>query len=52
MPRGWFGRKRVGWGLRPTLWQGLALTGLYILVVAVARALAERHLKDGTLAAA
>lgn len=29
----WFGRKRAGWGLRPTTWQGWALTGVYVLVV-------------------
>jgi len=32
MPRAWFGRKRIGWGLRPLSWQGWALTGLYILL--------------------
>lgn len=27
---GWFGRKRVGWGLRPTSWQGWLLTVVFI----------------------
>lgn len=45
MPRPWFGRKRIGWGLRPASWQGWALTGLYILVVlGAARTLATRHM--------
>lgn len=33
MSRAWFGRKRVGWGLRPVSWQGWAVTALYVLLV-------------------
>jgi len=29
----WFGHKRVGWGFRPTTWQGWALTVIYFLLV-------------------
>ncbi len=44
MPREWFGRKRVGWGLRPVSWQGWVLTMLYLLIAyAAARALAAHH---------
>jgi hypothetical protein len=44
MPPGWFGSKRIGWGVRPTSWQGWAVTGLYVLLALVlARALAARH---------
>ncbi len=44
MPPGWFGTKRSGWGLRPTSWQGWAVTGLYVvLAVVFAERLAARH---------
>jgi len=44
MPPGWFGSKRIGWGVRPTSLQGWAVTGLYVvLVLLLARALAARH---------
>ena len=44
MPPGWFGSKRIGWGVRPTSWQGWAVTGMYVLVALVlARTLAARH---------
>jgi hypothetical protein len=28
----WFGRKRWGWGLQPTSWQGWALTIVYVAI--------------------
>jgi hypothetical protein len=31
--RPWFGPKRVGWGLRPSTWQGWTLTGLLVAVI-------------------
>ena len=31
----WFGRKRVGWGLRPASWQGWAITGVYVVALVV-----------------
>jgi hypothetical protein len=44
MPPGWFGSKRLGWGVRPVSWQGWALTGLYVvLALVLARMLAARH---------
>ena len=44
MPREWFGRKRVGWGVRPVSWQGWLLTVVYLLgAYAAARALAAHH---------
>ena len=44
MPPGWFGSKRIGWGVRPTSWQGWAVTGIYVVVALVlARTLAARH---------
>jgi hypothetical protein len=44
MPPGWFGSKRIGWGVRPTSWQGWAVTGIYVVVALVlARMLAARH---------
>jgi hypothetical protein len=30
---GWFGRKRVGWGLRPVTWQGWLVTIVYIAII-------------------
>ncbi len=33
-PRGWFGPKRVGIGVRPARWQGWAVLVLYVLVLA------------------
>jgi hypothetical protein len=44
MPPGWFGSKRIGWGVRPTSWQGWAVTGVYaFLALVLARMLAARH---------
>lgn len=44
MPPGWFGSKRIGWGVRPTSWQGWGVTGLYVLLaIVLAWALAARH---------
>ncbi|MGZ4198958.1 MAG: hypothetical protein ACXVP1_02100 [Thermoleophilia bacterium] len=44
MPREWFDRKRVGWGVRPVSWQGWLLTVVYLLSAYVAaRALAAHH---------
>ena len=44
MPRGWFGSKRIGWGLRPVSWQGWVLTALYVLLLTgLALGLATRH---------
>ena len=44
MPPGWFGTKRIGWGVRPTSWQGWAVAGLYVLLVVVcASLLAAQH---------
>ncbi len=44
MPPGWFGSKRLGWGVRPTSWQGWAATGIYVVIaIVLARALAARH---------
>lgn len=34
MPRRWFGKKRIGQGLHSTSWEGLALSALYIVLVA------------------
>ena len=43
--RPWFGRKRVGWGMRPVSWQGWLLTVVYMIVIyAAARLLAARHI--------
>lgn len=39
--RPWFGPKRIGWGYRPQTWQGWAVTGLMVLVVAVAAPIAR-----------
>jgi hypothetical protein len=33
--RGWFGPKRVGWGISPRTWQGWLVTAIYVLVIAV-----------------
>ena len=44
MPSGWFGSKRVGWGVRPASWQGWAVTLLYLAVASVlARTLVTHH---------
>ncbi|MGO8683331.1 MAG: hypothetical protein ACLQUT_01925 [Thermoleophilia bacterium] len=39
----WFGRKRIGWGLRPVSWQGWAVTGGYVAVVVVVTAGVKAH---------
>ena len=45
MPSGWFGSKRVGWGVRPTSWQGWAVTVLYmVLAYVLARTLVTHHM--------
>ena len=42
--RPWFGRKRVGWGMRPISWQGWLLTVVYMIAIyAAARLLAADH---------
>lgn len=44
MPPGWFGSRRMGWGVRPRSWQGWAVTGSYVLLALIlARTLAARH---------
>jgi hypothetical protein len=53
MPPGWFGSKRLGWGVRPTCWQGWAVTGLYVLLaLVIAGTLAARHVAPFILALA
>lgn len=43
--RVWFGRRTIGWGLRPVRWQGWVLTALYIvLLYLAARTLAAHHM--------
>jgi len=38
----WFGRKRIGWGLRPVTWQGWLVTIVFAGgVIAAARLLAR-----------
>jgi len=40
----WFGRRRVGWGMRPISWQGWLLTVVYMIAIyAAARLLATHH---------
>lgn len=42
--RPWFGRKRIGLGMRPISWQGWVLTVVYMIAVyAAARVLAAHH---------
>jgi hypothetical protein len=39
MSQRWFGPKRIGWGIRPTSWQGWAVIGgvvVLCIVIAVA----------------
>lgn len=43
MRRVWFGRKRVGWGLRPVAWQGWVLTVVYLLLCYAAAEMFARH---------
>lgn len=40
----WFARKRYGWGLRPSSWQGWLLTLVYVaVVVTLGLTLAQRQ---------
>jgi hypothetical protein len=39
----WFGRKRVGWGLRPVSWQGWAVTAVYAAAAVVVTAVGKAH---------
>jgi hypothetical protein len=42
--RPWFGRKRIGWGMRPISWQGWLLTVVYMIAIyAAVRLLAAHH---------
>lgn len=35
--RPWFGPKRIGWGFRPTSWQGWVVVALVVVAVIVLR---------------
>ena len=35
MKRGWFGPKQIGWGASPATWEGWAVTGVFLLSMAV-----------------
>jgi hypothetical protein len=43
VPPGWLRTKRIGRGVRPTSWQGRALTGIHVLLaIVLARTLVAR----------
>ena len=48
MKRGWFGPKRIGWGVSPRSWQGWAVTAVFIALLAASMRWLRPILEDST----
>ena len=48
MWKGWFGPKRIGWGVSPRSWQGWVVTAIFIAIVAASMRWLRPALEEST----
>jgi len=48
MRKGWFGPRRIGWGVSPRSWEGWVVTAIFIAILAASMRWLRPALEQGT----
>lgn len=48
MRNGWFGPKKIGWGVSPRSWQGWVVTAIFIAILAASMRWLRPYLEQNT----